>query len=95
MEATEPLIARPVEGDVLPFAARAAMDLYEQARAGILPAEALPRYLRWQLVADLHSFGMTDAEIASQTAQTTYTTARIRDYLRLLPNRPRAEELSA
>jgi len=50
---------------------------YALARAGDLPAEALPTRERERLVADLAALGWTDAEIAEHTHQTTYTTARI------------------
>lgn len=69
--------------------------LFLEARAGRLPAEALPTQLRWQLVIDLHSLRWTDVEIAEHTRMTTYTTARIRDSLGLRPNRPRAEGMTA
>lgn len=59
---------------------------YAAARGGREPAEALPQYLRWQLVAELHGLGMTDQGIAEWTRTTLYTTARIRHGLGLAPN---------
>jgi hypothetical protein len=57
------------------------------ARAGVLPAEALPGVMRWQLVAELHREGWTDAQIASHTSMTEYTTGRIRAGMNLKANR--------
>lgn len=66
---------------------------YRMALAGDLPAEALPQFLRWELVAALHADGWTDVEIAEHTRQTLYTTARIRADLCLTPNQPVAPHL--
>lgn len=63
---------------------------YREALAGREPAEALPTHVRHRLVAQLHGAGWTDVEIAAHTRMTTYTTARIRAGLGLLPNRPSA-----
>lgn len=63
---------------------------YRAAFAGDMPAEALPTHVRHHLVAQLHRGGRTDVEIAARTRMTTYTTARIRAGLGLLPNRPGA-----
>jgi len=60
--------------------------LYELARAGAVPAEELPSNLRWQLVAELHAEGWTDAHIAQHTRMTEYTTARIRGAMNLRAN---------
>ncbi|SDZ51552.1 hypothetical protein SAMN05216215_108740, partial [Saccharopolyspora shandongensis] len=38
--------------------------------------------------------GWTDPQIAAHCRMTTYTTARIRDRLRLAPNHPRKEAAS-
>lgn len=89
MQVADRIAARPVpmrRGDDF---------LLSEARNGHLPAEALPTLLRHQLVRELHNYGWTDLEIADHTRMTLYTAARIRDFLRLRPNRPRAEELSA
>lgn len=64
--------------------------LYKLARLGVEPAEALPTFDRRRLVTELHRLGWTDVAIAAHTRMTTYTTARIRDALGLLPNRPGA-----
>lgn len=69
--------------------------LFAEAMQGLHPAEALPKHLRHRLVWELHNFGWTDLQIAEHTRQTTYTTARIRDFLGLRPNRPQAEGLTA
>lgn len=84
-----------IEATELPLARRGERELYRQAKAGFLPAEALPTHLRWRLVVDLHREGWTDVEIAEHTVMTTYTTCRIREGMGLTINRPRAEELSA
>lgn len=80
---------------VVAFAGRGERELFRQAVAGLLPAEALPTHLRWRLVADLHRAGLTDVEIAERTLMSTYTACRIREGMSLRVNRPRAEELSA
>jgi hypothetical protein len=54
--------------------------------AGRLPAEVLPTVERERLVETLWARAWTDAEIASHTFMTTYTTARIRERLKLPPN---------
>ncbi|MFI0469271.1 hypothetical protein ACH347_34795 [Saccharopolyspora sp. 5N102] len=59
---------------------------------GEQPAEALSADARERLVYALHQQGWTDAEIAAHTRMTTYTTARIRDRLRIAPNGPRNTE---
>ena len=59
------------------------------ALEGHLVAEELSRDLRHALILLLHRQGWTDQEIAEHTRTTLYTTARIRDYLGLNPNRPR------
>lgn len=61
---------------------------YQAARIGLEPAEALVAADRHRLVAELHRLGWGDTAIASHTRMTTYTTARIRGALGLLPNRP-------
>jgi hypothetical protein len=85
-------VNRPTE---FPLARRGEREQLRQAKAGLVPAEALPTHLRWRLVADLVRDGWTDVAIAEHTAMTTYTTCRIREGMQLPPNRPRAEELSA
>lgn len=60
--------------------------LLAACRAGLEPAEALPTYARDWLVHDLVSEGWTDVEIATWTRMSTYTTARIRERLRLTAN---------
>lgn len=62
---------------------------YQAARLGREPAEALDPADRRRLVAELHGLGWADEAIAAHTRMTTYTTARIRDALGLLPNWPR------
>ncbi|MEV6897489.1 hypothetical protein [Amycolatopsis sp. NPDC051372] len=57
--------------------------------SGDLPAEQLEPVDRETLVYDLWSAGWTDVEIATHTRLTTYTTARIRDRLGLVPRLPR------
>lgn len=52
---------------------------------GDIPAEALSTEDREQLVYDLWAARWTDAEIATRTQMTTYTTARIRARLGLVP----------
>lgn len=68
---------------------------YQAARRGIEPAEALAPGDRHRLVAELHRGGWDDRAIASHTRMTTYTTARIRGALGLLPNRPGVKEGAA
>lgn len=68
---------------------------YQAARVGRLPAEALATEDRARLVAELHRLGWDDTAIASHTRMTTYTTARIRGALGLLPNRPSVMEGAA
>lgn len=68
---------------------------YQAARRGIEPAEALTPGDRHRLVAELHRGGWDDRAIASHTRMTTYTTARIRGALGLLPNRPGVKEGAA
>jgi hypothetical protein len=63
---------------------------YRAARLGHEPAEALTTHDRHRLVAELHRAGWTDRRIATHARMTTYTTARIRAGLGLLPNRPSA-----
>jgi hypothetical protein len=70
--------------------ATAVWRLYRDALVGREPAEALPTRHRHRLVAELHSDGLTDHEIAAHTRMTTYTAARIRAEIGLLPNRPSA-----
>lgn len=62
--------------------------LRRQCREGRLPAEALDTADRAYLVHQLWELGWTDAEIATHTWMTTYTTARIRTRLKLAPHRP-------
>lgn len=68
---------------------------YLAARVGREPAEALVPGDRARLVAELHDRGWDDTAIASHTRMTTYTTARIRGALGLLPNRPSVMEGAA
>lgn len=68
---------------------------FRLAKNGLIPAEALPTKLRGLLVAELHEDGFTDVEIAERTRMTTYTTARIRARLGLVPNPPRVKGLGA
>lgn len=49
-------------------------------------AEEMPPFARYGLIRRLVAAGLTDIEIAEQTALTTYTTARIRRSLGLPPN---------
>lgn len=49
-------------------------------------AEALPRPQRLRLVRSLHRRGLTDVQIAEATHWSTYTAARVRRSLGLLPN---------
>ncbi|GAA0897858.1 hypothetical protein [Pseudonocardia zijingensis] len=66
---------------------------YRAAWDGDEPAEALTPDDRRRLVMDLHDLGWDDERIARHTRQTTYTTARIRGQLGLLPNpRPGQQE---
>lgn len=58
-------------------------DAYLAARNGTEPAEALTQRDRHRLVAELHRLGWTDAQIATHTRMTTYTTGRIREHLGL------------
>lgn len=69
--------------------------LYQAARLGLEPAEALVTADRHRLVAELHRLGWDDIAIASLSRMTLYTTARIRGALGLLPNRPGAMEGAA
>lgn len=62
--------------------------LRQQCLLGKLPAEVLTTEDREHLVHTLWKRGWTDAEIASHTFMTTYTTARIRARLELAPHRP-------
>lgn len=66
--------------------------LYGRALRGLEPAEALSTADRKRLLAELHGWGWTDAEVAAHTRLTTYTAARIRAALGLLPNRPSQTE---
>lgn len=59
---------------------------YRACLEGDAPAEILPPLVRERLVAVLHGRGWTDLEIACHTRMTTYTTARIRSRIGLLPN---------
>lgn len=54
---------------------------------GHMPAEVLTTRDREHLVHTLWKRGWTDAEIASHTLMTTYTTARIRSRLQLAAHR--------
>lgn len=54
---------------------------------GEMPAEVLTTEDREHLVHTLWKRGWTDAEIASHTLMTTYTTARIRSRLKLAAHR--------
>lgn len=60
--------------------------LYRRALEGEVPAESLPTFLRWRLVATLHRAGLSDVEIAEVSRMSTYTTARIRAGMGLKPN---------
>ncbi|MGW5645041.1 hypothetical protein ACWEV3_40870 [Saccharopolyspora sp. NPDC003752] len=60
---------------------------YRACLLGEQPAEVLDTAGRERLVAELHDLGWTDPQIAAHCRMTTYTTARIRDRLRLAPNR--------
>lgn len=55
-------------------------------------AEALPRPARLRLIRSLHRRGLTDVELAEALTYSTYTAARVRQSLGLLPNRPRRRE---
>lgn len=69
---------------------------YQAARLGLEPAEALVSGDRHRLVAELHGLGWDDQRIAAHTRMTTYSTARIRGALGLLPSsRPRVKEEAA
>jgi hypothetical protein len=69
---------------------------YRAAWEGDEPAEALTTDDRHRLVTDLHDLGWDDDRIAQHTRMTTYTTARIRGSLGLLPNaRPSVQEGAA
>ena len=68
---------------IRPLTDRAA---YRACVAGEQPAEVLDATGRERLVAELHDYGWSDAEIAAHTRMTTYTLARIADRLRLAPN---------
>jgi hypothetical protein len=69
---------------------------YRAAWDGGEPAEALTPDDRRRLVLDLHDVGWADEDIAQHTRMTTYTTARIRGALGLLPNpRPGVKEGAA
>jgi hypothetical protein len=63
--------------------------LLGEALAGDRPAEDLPEYLRHKTFLVLHNWGWTDMQMAEHTRTSLYTTARIRDYLGLEPNRDR------
>lgn len=54
--------------------------------AGRMPAEALERTWRDQLVFELVAAGWTDLQIAVHTRMSTYTTVRIRERLGLATN---------
>lgn len=62
--------------------------LGRQCLAGKLPAEVLTTEDREHLVHTLWKRGWTDAEIASYTLMSTYTTERIRSRLKLAAHRP-------
>ncbi|MGW1740498.1 hypothetical protein ACWCPQ_17000 [Nocardia sp. NPDC001965] len=68
---------------------------YEDAAAGVLPAEALTPRDRRLLVRELVADGLTDAQIARHTGWTLYTAARIRDSISLPPNQPKQETAHA
>ncbi|RZQ59820.1 hypothetical protein [Amycolatopsis suaedae] len=59
--------------------------LYDLARRGELPAEALDTKDRSRLFAELWERGWTDAEIGVHTKTTTFTVARVRERLGLAP----------
>lgn len=61
--------------------------LYARCLSGAAPAEALTTADRDRLVHTLWKRGWTDAEIASHTFMSTYTTARIRSRLQFAPHR--------
>lgn len=60
---------------------------YNLALAGRMAAEALEGTDRDRLLAVLHARGWTDLHIAVHTLWSTYTVARIRERMGLLPNR--------
>jgi DNA-binding NarL/FixJ family response regulator len=66
-----------------PFVDRIAWRL---ALDGQLPADALQTTDRQTLVLVLHQRGWSDVEIATHTRMSTYTTARIRERIKLAPN---------
>jgi hypothetical protein len=51
--------------------------MYERALAGEMPAEALPRHLRHQLLMQLHDRGLSLDEIAELTMTDSVVVARI------------------
>lgn len=59
---------------------------YDAVLSGLAPAEALTTENRERVVISLVDRGMSDREIAELTRMTTYTTARIRDRLRMRAN---------
>lgn len=68
---------------------------YSAARDGHEPAEALTPNDRDRLFLRLHALGWSDTDIAQHTKTTSYTTARLRAGLGLLPNRPGASTKGA
>lgn len=69
--------------------------LIHMAMEGLLIAEELPTKARERLFAELHFLGWTDLQMAEHTRTTPYTTARIRDRLGLVANRPRTERMAS
>ncbi|WP_190824736.1 hypothetical protein [Saccharopolyspora pogona] len=65
------------------------VSLWSACCRGEMPAEALLRRDREDLVWQLHQRGWTDTEIATHCRMTTYTTGRILDRLGLEPNEHR------
>ena len=70
---------------------RLARTLYERARRGLEPAEALAQRQRWRLVAELHGLGWGDERIAVHTRLTAFTVARNRTAQGLQANQNRGD----
>jgi hypothetical protein len=65
--------------------------LWDQCRAGLLPAEVLDTVDRGLLVIWFWERRWTDVEIAYQTRMSTYTVGRIRERIGLPANRGQTE----
>ncbi|GAB3670460.1 hypothetical protein GCM10027597_01770 [Saccharopolyspora tripterygii] len=83
---------RPLTNPPTAPTARSPQRRWRACCRGELPAEALSTRDREDLVAELHTRGWTDAQIALHTRMSLYTTARIRDRIGRDPNPEQARQ---